>query len=138
MIGTKLSREYFLLTWYSYTNSFEVYLYERLWQVPELDNFEENIWKNNSNAKQGILSIKKIARMLVQQSQRLNWTFPIIWHPVTFLHFNLLLKNHSSKLDQTRMWYSSDGPLPKLCPVIFCPTPKICSHGFWLVERLEI
>jgi hypothetical protein len=33
-------------------------------------------------------------------------------------HFNLLLRNHWAKCNQTLVEWSLDGPLPKLCPVI--------------------
>ena len=37
---------------------------------------------------------------------------------VNFSHYNLLLRNHWTNLDQTLLEWSLDGPLPKLCPVI--------------------
>jgi hypothetical protein len=37
---------------------------------------------------------------------------------VNISHFNLLLRNHWANCNQTLVEWSSDGPLPKLCPVI--------------------
>jgi hypothetical protein len=41
-------------------------------------------------------------------------------------HFNLLLRNHWAKCNQTLVEWSLDGPLPKLCPVI--PTSNQDGH----------
>jgi hypothetical protein len=58
--------------------------------------------------------------------------FGSIWASINCSHFDLLLKNHWTKLNRTWMWHSLDGPLPKVCSLIL-PYIQDGCHGFWLV-----
>jgi hypothetical protein len=76
---------------------------------------------------------------LSHKSHRFKWAFTITFHPASIncSHFDLLLKNHWTKLNRTWMWHSLDGPLPKVCSLIL-PYIQDGCHGFRLVEKFEI
>jgi len=74
---------------------------------------------------------------LLTRSKGLSELFPLPWRPtsVNFYHFDLFSK-HGAKLNHAWLWYSLNGPLPKLGLVTFSHNQDNL-HCFLFVEKFS-